>query len=120
MIKIIRPAKKKAYLGNQHAAKMRANYLKMISDSFEISLSFKIGGYGVEIGGKHLLIATFIAAYFFLAIYGNIVGFETTNQLLILAESLLGGFISLILISFALGILNAIYNIPKYIMFFNK
>ena len=99
---------------------MRSNYLKMISDSFHISLTFKVGGYGIEMGGFHLYLTTFIAAYFFLAIYGHVVGFETTNQLLILVESLIGGFVSLVMISFTLGILNAIYNIPKYIMFFNK
>ena len=117
MIKLIKPKKKRTYVDNVYAHSMRKSYLNIISDNVNtVSLTFKMAGYGVKISGYHLLWATFIAAYWFLVVFENTLGFNTSNNFIILAECLGGGFLSLVILSFVLGILNIIYNIPKYIM----
>lgn len=117
MIKLLKPRRRRSTLDNLCAQRMRRSYLNIISDNVNmISLTFKMAGYGVKIGGYHLIIATLVAAYWFLVIVENTIGFNTSDQIVILAASIAGGFLSLAALSLILGILNVIYNIPRYIM----
>jgi hypothetical protein len=97
---------------------MRKSYLNIISDNMStISLTFKMAGYGIKLSGYHLLIATLVSAYFFVIVVENTIGFNTSNGFGILLESIIGGFLSLVALSFIAGVLNTIYSIPDYIMF---
>jgi hypothetical protein len=117
MIEIIKPEKSTGAINNVVAPKMQRRYLDIVSDNVNvISLTFKLFGYGVKLSGYHLLWTTLIAAYWFVVLIDNTVGFNTTNGFMMLIESVVGGFISLVLLSLIMGILNAIFSIPSYIM----
>lgn len=117
MIEVIKPEKRRGSIKNVMAPKIQRRYLDIVSDNVNvISLTFKVFGYGIKLSGYHLLWATLIAAYWFVVLIDNTVGFNTTNGFAILIESIIGGFISLVLLSLVLGILNAIFSIPSYIM----
>jgi hypothetical protein len=117
MIEIIKPEKTRGSISNVVAPEMQRRYLDIVSDNVNvISLTFKLFGYGIKLSGYHLLWTTLIAAYWFVVLIDNTVGFNTTNGFMMLIESIIGGFISLVLLSLVMGILNAIFSIPSYIM----
>lgn len=117
MIEVIKPEKTRGSIKNVVAPKMQRRYLDIVSDNVNVvSLTFKLFGYGIKVSGYHLLWSTLIAAYWFVVLIDNTVGFNTTNGFVMLLESIVGGFISLVLLSLVLGILNAIFSIPSYIM----
>ena len=117
MIEIIKPEKNTGSINNVMAPKMQRRYLDIVSDNVNvISLTFKVFGYGVKLSGYHLLWSTLIAAYWFVVLIDNTVGFNTTNGFVMLLESIVGGFLTLVVLSLILGILNAIFSIPSYIM----
>jgi hypothetical protein len=117
MIEIIKPEKTRGSISNVVAPEMQRRYLDIVNDNVNvISLTFKVFGYGVKLSGYNLLWTTLIAAYWFVVLVDNTVGFNTTNGFMMLVESVIGGFISLVALSLAIGILNAIFSIPSYIM----
>jgi hypothetical protein len=117
MIEIIKPKKNSCSINNVAAPEMQRRYLDIVSDNVNVvSLTFKLFGYGIKLSGYHLLWTTLIAAYWFVVLIDNTIGFNTTNGFMMLIESVIGGFISLVALSLAMGILNAIFSIPSYIM----